>query len=82
MDESVYVEFVVLLSTQHETNLAAVIAHCCISPNRYGSLLASGVFLKSLHAFVVRREACVRSVVRQGALWSHLSERCGPTGQS
>ena len=28
---------------QQVTNLAAVIAHCCISPNGYGSLLASGM---------------------------------------
>ena len=42
-DESVYGEFEVLLMPQQVTNLAAVIAHCCISPNGYGSLLASGM---------------------------------------
>ena len=50
----VYGEFEVLLSAQQVTNLAAAFAHCCISPNRYGSLWASGVSLKSLHAFVIR----------------------------
>ena len=64
------------------TNPAAVIAHCCISPNRYGGLLEFGVFLKSFHAFVIRREVCVRSVVRQGERRYHFSKRCCPTGQS
>ena len=53
-DESFYGEFEVLLSSQQVTNLAAVMARCCISPNRYVSLLASGMSLKSLHAFVNR----------------------------
>ena len=42
-----------LLSSQQVMNVAAEIAHCCISPNRYGILFASGVYLKSLHAFVI-----------------------------
>ena len=50
----VYGEFEFVLSSQQVTNLAAAFAHCCISPNRYGSLWASGVSLKSLHAFVIR----------------------------
>ena len=37
-----------------QTYLAAAITHCCISANRYGGLWASGVSLKSLHAFVIR----------------------------
>ena len=51
-DESVYGGFEVLLSSQQVTNLTAAFAHC-ISPNRYGSLWATGVSLKSLHAFVI-----------------------------
>ena len=51
---SVYGEFEVVLSSQQLMNLAALIAHCCVSPNRYGGLLASGASLKSLHAFVMR----------------------------
>ena len=44
-----------LRSFSHQVmDLAAVMAHCCISPYRYGSLLASGVFLKSSHGCVVR----------------------------
>ena len=52
-EESVYGQFEVLLSSQQGTDLAAVIAHCSISTNRYGSVLASGVFSKSLHACVI-----------------------------
>ena len=39
-----------LRSFCHQVNLAAVIAHRCIAPNRDGSLLASGVFSRFLHA--------------------------------
>ena len=38
---------------QQVTNLAAVMAHCGISPNRYGSLSKWGLFLNSLGICVI-----------------------------
>ena len=44
---SVCSSLVALFLRQQVTNLAAVMAHCGISPSRYGSLLKSGLFLNS-----------------------------------
>ena len=39
---------------QQVTNLAAVMAHCDISPSRYGSLSKLGLFSNSLWICVIR----------------------------
>ena len=47
------VPFDILLLSQQLTNLAAVIAHCCTSPSRYGSFLSLVMFSKSLWVVVI-----------------------------
>ena len=44
---------VALFSWQQVTNLAAVMAHCRISPSRYGSLSKLGLFSNSLWVCVI-----------------------------
>ena len=43
----------VLLLLQQLTNLAAVFAHCCTSPSRYGSFLSLVIFPKSFWVLVI-----------------------------
>ena len=43
----------VLFLSQQLTNLAAVFAHCCISPNRYRSFLAFDMFSKPVWVSVI-----------------------------
>ena len=47
---------------QQVTNLAAVMAHCGISPSRYGSLSKLGLFSKSVDLCNLR-EICVSNMV-------------------
>ena len=44
---------VALFLWQQFTNIAAVMAHCGISPSRYGSLSKLGLFLNSLWVCVI-----------------------------
>ena len=48
---------------QQVTNLAAVTAHCGISPSRYGSLSKSGLFFEFFVDLCNLREMCVSNMV-------------------
>ena len=62
-DESVYGQFEVLLSSQQVACLAAVIARCCISPNRYGGLVSIWSVFKVLACLCNPWEVCVPDVL-------------------
>ena len=60
----VCVPLVALFSWQQATDLAAMTAHCGISPNRYGSLSMFDLFSNSLWVYNLW-EICVPNVVVQ-----------------
>ena len=54
---------VALFLWQQVTNLASVMAHCGISPSRYGSLPKSGLFSNFIVDLCNLREICVSNMV-------------------
>ena len=71
---------------QQVTNIAAVMAHCSISPNRYGSLSKLGLFSNSLWVCVIRGKYV-------SLIWSYIGQEvrkcssvstsfCGPCAHS
>ena len=54
---------VALFLWQQVTNLAAVIAHCGISPNRYGILSKFDLFFRIFVCLCNLREICVSNMV-------------------